>query len=97
MLSTIVRFVSSVLGGLIAFYLATRALDAAGYMGRGTMARVDALYRRLLGPVLDADAGAATTLAVVAGLLAVQAVVVVALLHRWSYRRADGAPLVTHR
>ncbi|QOV87938.1 hypothetical protein [Humisphaera borealis] len=83
---TTVKFLSALLGSLVAFYLASHFFHAAGFMTAYELQHVQWMYNQLLEPVTTLDWKTQKTALIALGAIGVQAVIVVALFRKWGYK-----------
>ena len=83
---TTVKFLSALVGSLVAFYLAAHLFHAAGFMSAYELQRVGWMYNQLLEPITSLDWTTRKTGLIAIAAIAVQALLVGAMFRKWSYK-----------
>ena len=83
---TTVKFLSALVGSLVAFYLAAHLFHAMGFMSAYELQRVGWMYNQLLEPITSLDWTTQKTSLIALAAIAVQALLVGVLFRKWSYK-----------
>ena len=86
LLQTTVKFMSALVGTLVAFYLASHLFHHMGFLSAYELQRVGWMYNQLLEPITSLDWAVQKTALIAIAALLVNALLVGILLKKWSYQ-----------
>lgn len=83
---TTVKFMSALVGTLLAFYLASHLFHHMGFLSAYELQRVGWMYNQILEPITSLDWAVQKTALIAIAALLVNALLVGMLLKKWSYQ-----------